>query len=66
VNEGGSGGKAIAVVLGGLATLGVLIWQSIRFWSAYSKVGGMGNLAGGIVCALLLVGLLVLAAKMLL
>jgi hypothetical protein len=33
---------------------------------AYSNVGGTVNLAGGIVCALLIVAWLVLAAKMLL
>ncbi len=61
-----AGWKLIAIPVGGLALLGILIWQCIRFWMVYSKVGGSGNLAGGIVCALLIVAWLVLAVKMLL
>lgn len=63
MNDSGFGGKAIAIVLGGLALLGVLIWQCIRFWMLYSKSGGTINMVGGVVCALLIVGLLVLAVK---
>ncbi|HZE99289.1 MAG TPA: hypothetical protein VE981_19955 [Planctomycetota bacterium] len=59
------GWKLIAIPLGGLALLGVLIWQCVRFWMLYSKAGGTGNLAGGVVCALLIVAWLVLAFKML-
>ena len=58
------GWKLIAIPVGGLALLGVLIWQCIRFWMLYSKAGGTGNMVGGVVCALLIVGLLVLAVKM--
>ena len=59
------GWKIIAVVLGGLALLGILIWQAIRFWMIYSKDGGTGPLIGGVVCSLLLLGWIILAIKML-
>lgn len=58
------GGKLIAVVAGGLAILGVFIWLTIRFWSAYSHVGGAGNLIGGIVFSLFIAAWLALAVKM--
>jgi len=64
--DSNQGWKLIAIPVGGLALLGIFIWQCIRFWMAYSKVGGSGNLIGGVVCALLLVAWLALAAKMLL
>ena len=64
MNDSGMGAKAIGIVVGGLALLGVLIWQCIRFWMLYSKSGGTGNMVGGVACALLIVGLLVLAVKM--
>lgn len=64
MNDSGFGLKAIGVVFGGLALLGVLIWQCIRFWMLYSKAGGTGNMIGGVVCAVLIVGLLALAVKM--
>lgn len=57
--------KLIAIPVGGLALLGVLIWQCIRFWMLYAKGGGTGNMAGGVACALLIAGVLVLAFKML-
>ena len=63
--DGNHGWKLIAIPVGALALLGIFIWQCIRFWMAYSKVGGAVNLACGIVCALLIVAWLVLAAKML-
>ena len=58
------GRKIIAVVLGGLALLGILIWQAIRFWMIYSKDGGTGPLIGGVVCSLLLLGWIILAIRM--
>ena len=58
------GWKLIAIPVGGLALLGVLIWLCIRFWMAYSKLGGTGDLIGGVVCALLIAAGLALAVKM--
>lgn len=59
------GWKIIAVVAGGLALLGILTWQAIRFWMIYSKDGGTGPLIGGVVCSLLLLGWIILAIRML-
>lgn len=58
------GWKLLAVVGGGLALLGVLLWQSIRLWMAYSKAGGTPNLVGAIVCTLLIVAWLAVAVKL--
>jgi hypothetical protein len=58
------GWKLPAVVLGGLALLGILLWQSIRFWMAYSRSGGSSNLIVAVVCTLLIVVWLAVAVKM--
>jgi len=58
------GWKLLAVVLGGLALLGVFLWQAIRFWTAYSKSGGTPNLVGALVCTLLVVAWLAVAVKL--
>ena len=64
--DGFNGRRAIGAVFGGLAMLGVLIWQAIHCWMAWSKEGGTTPLALAIACTLLVIGLLALAAKMLL
>ncbi len=58
------GWKLIVIPVGGLVLLGILIWLSIHFWTAYSRLGGSGNLIGGVVCALLIVAGLAVAVKM--
>ena len=60
----GFGWKAVAVVLGGLGLLGIFLWQAIRWWTAYSKLGGPGNLIGGVVFTLLIVAWIVAAVRM--
>lgn len=49
-----SGGKLVALVVGGLAAAGVLLWLGVRFGLDYSRAGGAGNLAGLLVCVLVL------------
>ena len=65
MGDGFNGGKAIVVGVGGLTALGVLVWLFVRFGMAYSKSGGSGNLAGLLVCVLLLAGGASLARQML-
>jgi hypothetical protein len=64
--DGFNGAKAIGIVVGGLALLGVLIWGAVRYWMIFSKQGGGMPLAIAIVCTLLILGWLAGAAKMLL
>lgn len=59
------GGKLVAVVVGGLAAAGVLVWLCVRFGTAYSRGGGAGNLAGLLVCVLSLAAGISLARRML-
>ena len=59
------GFKALAAILGGLTLFGVFVWQTIRFWKSYAKVGGTGNLLGGILFVLFVVAWIAVAARLL-
>ncbi len=59
------GFKALAAILGGLTLFGVFAWQTIRFWKSYAKVGGTGNLLGGITFVLFIIVWIAVAVRML-
>jgi hypothetical protein len=56
--------KSLAAILGGLTLFGVFVWQTIRFWKTYAKVGGTGNLLGGLVFVLFIILWIVVAVRM--
>jgi len=58
------GFKALAAILGGLTLFGVFVWQTIRFWKTYAKVGGTGNLLGGLVFVLFIILWIVVAVRL--
>jgi hypothetical protein len=56
--------KGLAAILGGLTLFGVFVWQTIRFWKSYAKVGGTGNLLGGVAFVLFILVWIVVAVRM--